>query len=144
MDSSTYSNEFDDLVEECFGPLLKEGTLQYIEKELIGREDNIGLVVIRRSSLTELYSKKEYFRIGEQYNRFDKLFDLNLTYSYVLFVIVFCPVEEFNKIFSEVPLKSQPLDYGRFLWGTTETDTKIVESLKTFLYPISIKPAKRN
>jgi hypothetical protein len=138
------STEFDDLVEECFGPLLKEGTLQYIQKELIGNEDNIGLLIIKNSPLEDLSNENEKSYINEQYKILDKMFTLNLTYSYILLVIVFCRNGEFKKIFSEFPLKIHPLYYGDFLWGTIETDTKIMESLKTFLYPISIKPAKRS
>jgi hypothetical protein len=140
MDSSS-NNDF---VEKCFGPLLKNESLQYIQKELGCNEDNIGLLIIKHSSLSELYSKNECFRIDEQCKMLDKMFNLNLTYNSVLFVIVFCPVKEFNKIFSKFPLKAHPLDYGKFLWGCTKNDNEFIESLKTFLYPVSIKPAKRS
>jgi hypothetical protein len=142
MALSTYS-KFDNLIEEWFGPLLKGGKLQYIQKELIGNEDNIGLLIIKNSPLEELYENEDCY-INEQYKILDKMFTLNLTYSYILLVIVFCRNGEFKKIFSEFPLKIHPFYYGDFLWGTVETDTKIMESLKTFLYPISIKPAKRS
>jgi hypothetical protein len=137
------STEFDDLVEECFGPLLKEGTLQYIQKELIGNEDNIGLVIIKRCCLEDLSNENEDCYINEQYKILDKIFKLNLTYSYVLLVIVFSSIEEFNKIFSEFPLKFVFSGYGDFLYTSTQKGTKNIESLKTFLYPVSIKPAKR-
>jgi hypothetical protein len=139
------SNEFDDLIEECLGLLLKEGSLQYIEKELIGGETDNNLLIIKNCPLSDHSIKNEDYYINKQYENFYQQFNISLFhYSYVLFVIVFCSDQTFREISNKLSLENIYTANNTFLWYSSVNNKEFIESFKEFLYPVSIKPAKRS
>jgi hypothetical protein len=143
MSLSSSINKFDDLVEECFALLLKEGSLQYIQKELIGGETDNNLLIIKNCPLPVLSIKNKDSYINEQYENFYQQFNVS-SFNYVLFVIVFCSEKTFREISNKLSLESIYTASNTFLWYSSIDDKEFIESLKTFLYPVSIKPAKRS
>jgi hypothetical protein len=143
MDSEP--NEFDGIVEECFGPLLKEGTLQYIQKELIGGEINKCLLIIKNCPLDNLSNENEESYINDEYKKVEKIFSISSSnYKDILFVIAFCSEQSFNQITKKTGLEYNLANRKTiFSWGCTRREKEFTQSLKEFLYPISIKPAKR-
>jgi hypothetical protein len=139
-------NEVDAIIEKCFGPLLKEGSLQYIEKELIGGENDMCLLIVINSPLDERPNENEESYINEQYKNFNNKLNVSSSnYNNILFVIAFCSEQLFNEIVKKTGLEySLMIKKTVFSWGRTRREKEFIKSLKEFLYPISIKPAKRS
>jgi hypothetical protein len=143
MALSTSINKFDDLIEKCFGLLLKDGSLQYIEKELIGGETDNNLLIIKNYPLPILSIKNEDSYINKQYENFYRQFNVS-SFNYVLFVIAFCSDQTFREISNKLYLENIYTTSNTFLLYSSIGNREFIESLKTFLYPVSIKPAKRS
>jgi hypothetical protein len=141
MDSVNKTNV---LVKTYFDPLLKEGILQYFEKELNNIEYDNTLLVFKSCPLEDLDVQNNEEYINEKYNKFIKICNIDENYSHVLFVIVFCSIEKFDSIGKMLPLKNIFFKGDVFAWSSSNLNKEFIESLKEFLFPISIKPAKKN
>jgi hypothetical protein len=148
MALSTSSKKIDHLIEECFGSFLKEGTLQHLEKEPIEDKIKNGLLIIKHFPLADRSTENEESYINEQYEKFDGMYGISLSkYKYKLFVIIFCSFETFNEIIKKSSLENANVGIGELMvaWAhNSRRDKEFIESFKEFIYPVSIKPAKRS
>jgi hypothetical protein len=141
MDSDGKEPPVDIIITEVFELLIKNGTLQYVEKE-ISPGDNT-LLIIKHRPLDEVCNVNEDSYINEQYDTLDLKYQMSSTYDSVLFLIIFCSVKEFRRINKILSLEARQSGAYKFLWTSSRLDKEFMESLKEFIFPAP-KPAKKS